>query len=375
MNPSLLAGNTKSGGQPYATSALNAELMNQLLRTYQGFLKNHMEKRMKLVAEAQEHFDYEKRGDTRVPIMEEVIEYDEEGNPMIVEKNKLLIPELRMKVFDLRDEQTQRQFYQQLKAEGVPISDKTMAMGAQFVFDEELEMMQEEIIKKTVTQQEAKVQAYRILQARGLPIPPDLKAEIEGGAAGPEPGVPTPGAMGITAPPGGGMIGTTPQAGEPIVMPNEPGGGPSVPGGPPGAGAIPPGPPGAAPEISQERMRGPGLPTPPGTPGGVGRPVGASVEAKNYSCKYCSEQATKGHIWAEGAAIIPTCDKHGERALSALQENGYGDPDEVRDLTKVSEKLPRRKSSGTLPSLVTREYEEEDTDSTEQSEDSEQDSA
>jgi hypothetical protein len=59
--------------------------------------------------------------------------------------------------------------------------------------------MQEEIIQKTVTQQEAKVQAYRILQARGLPIPPDLKAEIEGGAAGsPMPGTAQPGAMGIT---------------------------------------------------------------------------------------------------------------------------------------------------------------------------------
>jgi hypothetical protein len=309
MNPALLAGN--QAGQPYATSALNAELMNQLLRTYQGFLKRHMEKRMKLVAEAQEHFDYEKRGETRVPIMEEVIEYDEEGNPTIVEKNKLLIPELRMKVFDLRDEQTQRQFLQQLKTEGVPISDQTMAMGMQYDFPEELERMQEEIIQKTVTQQEAKVQAYRILQARGLPIPPDLKAEIEGGAAGAEqPGMAQPGAMGITPPPGGGMGGLTPEPGEPIIMPNEPGdmGGPTVPGGAPAAGAIPGGA-GGSPEISQERMRGPGLPTPPGGPGGAGRPTGASVQDS--------------------------------------------------DTRTPIEKLPRRVASGMLPTLVTKEYVDE----------------
>lgn len=312
MNPALLAGN--QAGQPYATSALNAELMNQLLHTYQGFLKRHMEKRMKLVAEAQEHYDYEKRGETRVPIMEEVIEYDEEGNPTIVEKNKLLIPDVRFQTFDLRDEQTNRQFLQQLKSEGVPISDKTMAFGVHFDFDEELEKMQEETIQKTVTQQEAKVQAYRILQARGLPIPPDLKAEIEGGAAGqPQPGMAQPGAMGITPPPDGMMDGTTPDPGSPIVMPPEPGGGmdmggPTAPGGAPAAGPIP-GLAGGSPEISQERMRGPGGPTPPGAPGGLRGPRGASVEDST-----------------------------------------------VR-------KLPRRVSNATLPELVTEEYVEDEPES------------
>jgi hypothetical protein len=310
MNPALLAGN--QAGQPYATSALNAELMNQLLHTYQGFLRKHMEKRMKLVAEAQEHYDYEKRGETRVPIMEEVIEYDEEGNPNIVEKNKLLIPDVRFQTFDLRDEQTQRQFLQQLKAEGVPVSDKTMAFGVHFDFEEELEKMQEETIQKTVTQQEAKVQAYRILQARGLPIPPDLKAEIEGGQAGATPpGTAQPGEMGIT-PPGADMGGMTPEPGSPIVMPPEPGdmmGGPSAPGGAPAAGAIPPGPAGGAPEISSERMRGPGLPTPPGGPGGLRGPRGASVEEND----------------------------------------------------KVIQKLPRMESSATLPELVREKYVEDDT--------------
>jgi len=273
---------------------------------------------MKLVAEAQEHYDYEKRGETRVPIMEEVIEYDEEGNPTIVEKNKLLIPDVRFQTFDVRDEQTQRTFLQQLKSEGVPLADKTLAMGMNFDFDEELEKMQEEIIKKTVTQQEAKVQAYRILQARGLPIPPDLKAEIEGGAAGQAaPGTAQPGAMGITPPPGGGMAGETPQPGEPIVMPPEPGEA-TTPGGPPGAAPID-GLAGGSPEISQERMRGPGGPTPPGAPGGAGRPLGAT---------------------------------------QASDEGNTSDSKE-----SVLESLPRRMSSAKLPELVTEEYDDsEDTE-------------
>jgi hypothetical protein len=355
MNPALLAGN--QAGQPYATSALNAELMNQLLHTYQGFLKRHMEKRMKLVAEAQGHFDYEKRGETRVPIMEEVIEYDEEtGQPSIVEKNKLLIPEIQFQTFDLRDEQTQRQFLQQLKSEGVPLSDKSMAFGFNYDFDDELEKMQEEIIQKTVTQQEAKVQAYRILQARGLPIPPDLKAEIEGGAAGsPMPGTAQPGSMGIN-PPGADLGGLTPEPGSPIVMPNEPGdmGGPSVPGGAPGAAPMPPGPAGGAPEISSERMRGPGLPTPPGGPGGLRGPRGASVEAAGMvkSCPYC-----RGSVHDDDKdGDTYKCPHCGERF----------DADDKQ--ATILQKLPRLKeASATLPELVREAYEDEpDSDNTEE---------
>jgi hypothetical protein len=32
------------------------------------------------------------------------------------------------------------------------------------------------------------------------------------------------------------------------------------------------------------------------------------------TCKYCSERATKGYIWADGRAIVPVCDAHGKRA-------------------------------------------------------------
>jgi len=176
VNPSLLSAGSNS--QPYASSALQAEFLNQILRTYQNFLKRHFIERAKVVAEANEHYDYEQRGESRVPIMEEHIEYDQEGNVMVVERHKLLIPEINMKVLDLRDEATQRQFLAQLKASGVPISDQTFMVGLPYTFKEELARFEEEAIEKTVAQQEAKVKIYRLLKAQNLPIPPDLLQEI-----------------------------------------------------------------------------------------------------------------------------------------------------------------------------------------------------
>lgn len=38
---------------------------------------------------------------------------------------------------------------------------------------------QKDLINKTVAQQEAKVHTYKVLKQLGLPIPPDLKKEIE----------------------------------------------------------------------------------------------------------------------------------------------------------------------------------------------------
>jgi hypothetical protein len=211
VNPSLLqAGNAS---QPYASSALQAEFLNQILRTYQKFLMNHYRNRALIVAEAQQHYDYEKRGDTRVPIMEEVLEIDENGEEKIVERNKLLVPDMRMKVLDLRDEATQRQFLQALRQQGVPIPDQDVAMGMHYDFIEALEKTEEEMIQKTVSQQEAKVKTYDILTAKGLPIPPDLKQEVEGMSG-----------FAPAAPPGGASPTVTPPGEGDIVMPPPPGG-------------------------------------------------------------------------------------------------------------------------------------------------------
>ena len=256
INPNLLAGGAASA--PYASSALQAEFLAQILRTYQHYLIKHYEARAKIVAEAQGHYAYEKRGDTRVPIIEEVVERDPEtGEQIIVEKKKLMIPEMRMKVLDLRDEATQRQFLQALKQQGVPIPDQDVAMGMHYNFEEALDKVQEELIQKTVAQQEAKLKTYRILKAKNLPIPPDLQQEIESaGIQPPQPGEST--SLDVNAP----------GAGDSIVMPPPPDGGDM--GGPPGRMDQP--------EVSQERMpgigdnAGPNLPGVPGQPGALGIP-------------------------------------------------------------------------------------------------------
>lgn len=223
INPNLLSGGNAS--TPYASSALQAEFLNQMLKTYQDHLKRHIIARAKIVAEKQEHFAYEKRGDTRIPIFEEVLVYDEEGEPKIEKRNKLLVPDVRFKTLDLRDEATQRNFLQAIKQQGVPIPDQDLAMGMNYDFHEALEKTEEELIAKTVAQQEAKLKAYDILVAKGLPVPPDLLMEMQNagiappspaGAGGAPGGMPPPGG------PGGGMGAGGMGGGKGVNMPPPP---------------------------------------------------------------------------------------------------------------------------------------------------------
>lgn len=264
ITPSLLGG--AGADAPYATSALNAEQLNQMLRTYQKFLKNHYDSRAAVVAEAQGHYDYEKRGQTRVPIMEKVIVTDPETNKQYIEtRHKLMYPKMEFSTLDVRDEATERQFLQTLRAMGVPISDEKLMVAVNFEFKDSLDEMQEEMLQKTIAQQMAKMLTYKICQAKGLPIPMDLKAEVEGQVMGGQPppgggGGPPPGGGG--PPPGGG-------GGGGMVMPPPPedlmggGLGPGGQGGAtPGGGPPPAGPlnsqRGTVPEASNERR--PGMP-------------------------------------------------------------------------------------------------------------------
>jgi hypothetical protein len=266
VNPSLLSAG--SGGQPYASSALQAEFMNQILRTFQKMLKNHFRERALVVAEAQGHFDYEQKGQTRVQLYEEIVEYDEDFNKRIIEVPKLLVPDLEFEVLDMRDEATERQFMQSLRQMGVPISDERLMVGNfNWNPDEEYDKFNKELKRKTIAQQRAKFETYTALTIQGLPVPADLKAEVESvlQPAG-QPAAGTP--MGGQQPPmPGGGAGPAQGPGG-IMMPNAPSdimGGGLGPGGiggtPPGGGAPPagpitPGPPGPVPEVSNERRPG-----------------------------------------------------------------------------------------------------------------------
>jgi hypothetical protein len=267
VNPSLLSAGSNS--QPYASSALQAEFMNQILRTFQKQLKEHFHQRAMVVAEAQGHFAYERRGATRVQIFETVLEPNEEtGELEPVRKPKYTCPELSFATFDLRDEATERQFLQTLRMQGVPIPDQKLMIGVTWKDEDYVKESMDDIMRKTIAQQQAKMDTYLALVIKGLPVPMDLKQEVESvlnGGTGPEP--PPPGAGGDAggggAPPPGGGDGAPggpggPQGGGMVMPPPPPGlmGGAPPGGGPPPTAPNEAGPRGTVPEASNERRPG-----------------------------------------------------------------------------------------------------------------------
>lgn len=178
LSKTLLSG--AGEGETYAADALNKNLVTQLLTTYQKMLKSHFRSRALVVAEAQEHYDYEVRNGKRYVIMEEVLEVDEEtGEERIVEQPKLLVPELRFKTMDLKDEQQEHDFMEALRAAGVPISMKTRLQNIPIDFEEQIEQSKAEAVRLAVAEQETRKDIYRQLKSDGLPIPDDLKQDFE----------------------------------------------------------------------------------------------------------------------------------------------------------------------------------------------------
>jgi hypothetical protein len=166
-------------GQTYAADALNKQLVEQLMTTYQQMLMRHMRKRMLIVAEAQEHYDYEERSGRRFVIMEEVLETDEEtGEKRITEQPKLLVPDLKCQVLNFRDEDITRQFTEALRASGIPISARTRTRGLGVDLDEEREQSQDEAVADIIAQARTRRQAFVELRNAGLPVPPDLMADF-----------------------------------------------------------------------------------------------------------------------------------------------------------------------------------------------------
>lgn len=166
-------------GETYAADALNKQLVEQLMTTYQKMLMRHFRQRALVVAEAQEHYDYEERNGRRFVIMEEVLETDEEtGEKRITEQPKLLVPDLKCAVLNFRDEDTTRQFVEAIRASGIPVSQRTRTRGLGLDLDEERERSQDEAVADIVAQQRTRRQAYIELRNQGLPIPPDLAADF-----------------------------------------------------------------------------------------------------------------------------------------------------------------------------------------------------
>lgn len=172
IGKSLISGG--SGG-PYASSAINREFVTQMMTSFQLMVKRHMKKRMQVIAEAQGHYDYEVSGGVRKPLFNEVLREDPvTGEEVVVKEPKLLIPEVEFQAINLRDEAQERQFLQQLKSMGVPISDDSLSVNIPIEFEEELEKSASEQVDKYKAQAEAMVRARKTLEEAGLPIPAEL---------------------------------------------------------------------------------------------------------------------------------------------------------------------------------------------------------
>lgn len=178
LSKTMLTG--ASAGETYAADALNRDLIAQLLTTYQKMIIRHYRKRALIVAEAQEHYDYEERNGKRYVVTEEILEVDEEtGEEYIVEQPKLLIPDMQMRTMNLRDEEQERQFLEALAESGVPVSIKTRLTNIPIEFEDEIERRMDEQVELAVAEQETRKRQYQALRDNNLPIPQDLKNDFE----------------------------------------------------------------------------------------------------------------------------------------------------------------------------------------------------
>jgi len=174
-------------GETYAADALNRDIVTQLLTHYQRQQQELFQDRASIVAEAQEHWDYDIRGGKRYVKMEEVLEVDEEsGEQRIVEQPKLLVPELKFATMNLADEQMERQFLEGLNAQGVPVPYRNRLEGTGIAFEEMLEQRQTEQVALAVAEQETRRETYLALRDQNLPIPDDLKQDFQPRAMKPQ---------------------------------------------------------------------------------------------------------------------------------------------------------------------------------------------
>jgi len=167
-------------GETYAADALNRDVVTELMTDHQQDIQEFFSDRARIVAEAQEHFDYDVRNGKRYVKMEEVLEVDEEsGEERIVEQPKLLVPELEFDTLNLSDQAQERQFLEALAASGVPIPQERRILGTGLNFKEMLEQKKQEQIDLAVAEQETRKEIYQTLRDKGLPIPEDLRNDFE----------------------------------------------------------------------------------------------------------------------------------------------------------------------------------------------------
>ena len=166
-----------SGG-PYASSALNREFVTQMMVGFQNALRRHIIKRAEVIAEAQGHYDYDLKGGRRVPIYREIVVDEGTEDERIVQVPKLLVPEVKFSTLNLRDEAQERAFIAQLKAMGVPVCDKTLAVNIPMEFEQELERQADESVSKLMATAQAMKKVQDLCDSQNLPYPPELAQHL-----------------------------------------------------------------------------------------------------------------------------------------------------------------------------------------------------
>lgn len=183
IGPELLQGGNSSA--PYASGALNRELITQMLSTYQVAIKKFLMERMAVVAERQGHFEFEKRGTQRYPVYETVLMQDElTGEEYVEERPKLAIPEVSFRTMNLRDETVERQFLLELKQSGVPVSDEALMVNIPIEFDDEVTKLQKEKMDKVLAELHFQKRLFVAMFVNHLPVPPEYVQAYEEFVAG-----------------------------------------------------------------------------------------------------------------------------------------------------------------------------------------------
>lgn len=161
----------------YAAGALNRDLVENLMNTYQVGLQKFVKSRVEVVAERQGHVEYTTRGGQRYPVMEMALMTNEEtGEQYVEERPKLAIPRLQLKALNLRDEKGERDWLKTLKNDlGFPVSSRAFSMNIPLEFDEEVETLADEKIELEVAEARRLDALFRRLYMEDLPIDPNYK--------------------------------------------------------------------------------------------------------------------------------------------------------------------------------------------------------
>lgn len=170
----------KGGGSaPFASTALSADILSQNLAHNQEMLKQFLyKKRYEQVARAHEFYDYNLKGGRREIVYERIQTLDDEGNLVIREVPKLLIPDVHLASMNLRDEATQRQFLTELRQMGVPISDGAMMVGIDYDFDDETDKIKTELIARELAKAETVREMEKAFRQHGIPIDKEYIAQV-----------------------------------------------------------------------------------------------------------------------------------------------------------------------------------------------------